>query len=65
MKLLCPLLVAAGSVILAVSAHYNTAALENYVADLEVEEFPEASHWLLHERPEEVAASVRAFAAGL
>jgi len=43
----------------------NLVGLENYVADLEVEEFPEASHWLLHERPEEVAASVRAFAAGL
>jgi len=40
----------------------NLVGLDDYVTDLQIEQFPEASHWILHEQPEDVAASVRAFA---
>ncbi len=43
----------------------NLVGLDDYVTDLQVEEFPDASHWILHEQPDEVAASVRAFSDGL
>lgn len=39
--------------------------LDRYVADLRIERLPGASHWLVHEQPEAVAAAIeRALARG-
>jgi epoxide hydrolase 4 len=35
--------------------------LEEVVPDLRIERLPEATHWLLHEQPERIAASIRSF----
>ncbi len=43
----------------------NLVGLEDYVEDLSIEEFPNATHWLLHEEAEAVASTVREFADGL
>lgn len=38
--------------------------LERVVPDLRVERIADATHWLVHERPESIADSIRRFAAG-
>lgn len=38
--------------------------LEQWVPQLTLKTFPEASHWLVHEEPEQVAAEIAAFAGG-
>ena len=38
--------------------------LEDYVADLTIHRMPEASHWVVHEKAAEVAATIRHFIAG-
>lgn len=35
--------------------------LERYAADLTIERFAGASHWILHEKPTEIAAAIRSF----
>ena len=37
--------------------------LEAWVPDLRIERLPDATHWLLHEQPERVLASIEAFVA--
>lgn len=39
----------------------TTAGLDRYAPDLTIERFPGSGHWLLHERPDEIAAAIRAF----
>lgn len=39
----------------------SRAGLETYCADLTVETYPDADHWILHQKPAEVAARIRAF----
>ena len=38
-----------------------TVGLEEYVADLRVEHVPDATHWIVHERPELVAGLITGF----
>jgi pimeloyl-ACP methyl ester carboxylesterase len=42
----------------------NLDGLEDVVADLQVVRIPDASHWVVHEKPAEVAALIRKFASG-
>ena len=35
--------------------------LDRFAPDLTVERVPGAGHWILHEKPKEVAAAMRAF----
>ncbi|MDT7927955.1 hypothetical protein [Tepidimonas sp.] len=37
--------------------------LETWVPSLRIERLPDATHWLLHEQPERVLASIEAFVA--
>jgi pimeloyl-ACP methyl ester carboxylesterase len=42
----------------------NLDGLPTWVGDLTIEEFPDATHWIAHEEPGEVAQSLRAFVGG-
>jgi pimeloyl-ACP methyl ester carboxylesterase len=39
----------------------NLDGLEKYVPELTVKRMPDASHWVVHERPEEVNRMIREF----
>ncbi len=39
----------------------SIADLERYAPDLTVERFPESGHWILHEKPSEIATAIRDF----
>ena len=41
----------------------NLEGIQEYVPNLTVQRFPHASHWLIHEHPEEVNRAIRAFLA--
>jgi epoxide hydrolase 4 len=43
----------------------NLEGIDDYVADLRVERFEEATHWIAHEEPEAVARAIDDFARGL
>lgn len=38
--------------------------LDRFIPDLRIERIAEATHWLVHEQPQRIAASISAFAAG-
>lgn len=38
--------------------------LERFAPDLTIRKFPDAGHWILHEKPREVAEAIRRFVAG-
>ena len=40
------------------------AGLDTFAPDLTIRRFPDAGHWILHEKPGEVAAEIRAFLQG-
>jgi pimeloyl-ACP methyl ester carboxylesterase len=42
----------------------NLDGLESYVPDLTLRRVPDASHWIVHERPDEVNQYIREFVAG-
>ena len=42
----------------------NLDGLEDYVTDLQVQTFEEATHWIVHEEPAGVAEAIRAYLAG-
>ena len=39
----------------------NLTGLEQFVPNLTVKRIPEATHWVVHERPTEVNEAIRAF----
>jgi len=41
----------------------NLVGLDDYVADLEIKTYDDATHWIAHEKPQEVAAEIAAFVA--
>ena len=41
----------------------SRAGLEDLCDDLTVREFPDADHWIIHQKPDEVAAAIRDFVA--
>jgi pimeloyl-ACP methyl ester carboxylesterase len=42
----------------------NLEGLEEFVPDLTIRRIPEASHWVVHERPAEVDGYIREFLGG-
>jgi pimeloyl-ACP methyl ester carboxylesterase len=41
----------------------NIEGLEDFVDELEIRRFPQASHWIVHEEPEAIASAIAEFAA--
>ena len=43
----------------------NLVGLDEYVSDLEIIEYPTATHWIMHEEPDAIAADILSFVSGL